>query len=196
MRIGVFIGSFNPIHIIHEKIVKDLANDELDKVIVIPANEKYHLKNGLEKFEHRLNMLNLVFNSNSIIVSDLEKEEYHFTYQNIEILKKIYPLDELYLIIGADNLIELNTWKNYKYLLDTCGFVVFGRNDIKIEEYINNTFTNYSNKFIIKEEIENISSTLIRNKLKRKENVELYLNKKIIDYIYQNKLYGVSENEC
>ena len=137
MKIGIYIGSFNPIHIIHEEIVKNLLKDDLDKVIILPTNEKYHLKNNLETFEHRENMIDLVFDDNQVIISDLEKEEYHFTCDNIRILKEKYPDDVLYLIIGADNLIELNTWKKYIYLLENCNFIVFGRDNINVDEYIN-----------------------------------------------------------
>ena len=100
MKIGIYIGSFNPVHLVHEEIVKILLKEDMDKIIVVPTNSNYHLKNGLEDFNHRFNMLNLSFDEDKIIVSDLEKDNYHFTYQNIEILKKIYPNDELYLIMG------------------------------------------------------------------------------------------------
>lgn len=194
MKIGVYIGSFNPIHLVHEKIVNILLNEELDKIIIIPANEKYHLKKGLEEFKHRYNMINLVFSKN-VIVSELEKDSYHYTCENIKTLKDMYENDDLYLIIGADNLIELNTWKNYKYLLENCNFIVFNRNEIDITEYIKNNFKNYENKFIIKKEIANISSTLIRKKLKYGEEVSLYLNEKVIEYIEKNNLYEVNGNE-
>lgn len=190
MKIGVYIGSFNPVHIVHEKIVNILLKQDLDKIIIVPNNEKYHLKNSLEEFKHRFNMLKLVFNE-TVTVSDIEKNKYNYTYENIEILKEKYKNDELYLIIGADNLLELNTWKNYKYLLDNCFFIVFNRNNINISDYIIENFTNYENKFIIKEPIDNISSTLIRNKLKNNESVEVYLKKEVIEYIEKNKLYEV-----
>lgn len=189
MKIGIYIGSFNPVHLVHEKIVNIVLND-VDKVIIIPTGDNYHLKSNLTSYYHRYNMLKLVFD-NKIEVSNIEKDKYHFTYENIQILKDKYKNEELYLIIGADNLIELNTWKNYDYILNNCNFIVFGRDNINIEEYITNTFTNYENKFIIKEEIKNISSTLIRNKLINNENANEYLNIKVLNYIFENKLYGV-----
>lgn len=191
MNIGIYIGSFNPVHLVHEEIVKDLANDEVNKVIIIPTGDDYHLKNNLAGYKHRYNMLKLAFDSEYVDVCDLEKDKYHFTYQNIAALKQIYINDNLFLIIGADNLIELNTWKNYKYLLENCYFIVYGRNNIDIEYFINNNFTNYKNKFIIKKQIKDISSTLIRKKILINENIEKYLNKKVLNYIKQNKLYGV-----
>ena len=196
MKLGVYIGSFNPVHMVHEGIVKELLDNKIvDKLIVIPACSSYHLKSGLESFKDRYNMLDLVF-SDDVIISELEKDEYHYTYQNIEILKKNYPSDDLYLIIGADNLIELNTWKNYTYLLENCYFIVYGRNGIDTGEYINNSFTNYKNKFIIRKSIDEVSSTKIRKLIKEGESFINELDTKVYDYIKEHKLYGWgNENE-
>jgi nicotinate-nucleotide adenylyltransferase len=135
-------------------------------------------------------MLKLAFKNNeNIVISDIEREEYHYTYQNMAILKEKYKDDELYLIIGADNLFELNTWKNYMDLLSGNSFIVFGRNDLNIEGYINNNFTNWKNKFIIKEPVGNLSSTLIRESVKKGNNLDAYLSAPVKDYILEKHLY-------
>ncbi len=190
MKIGVYIGSFNPVHIVHQEIVNDLISDkEVDLMYVIPTSDKYHLKSSLVKFDDRFNMLKLVFNSKNVIVSDLERTEYKYTYQNILSLKEIHRKDELYLIIGADNLFELKTWKNYVTILENCNLIVYGRNELYILGYINNNFTNYKNRFIIKEPIKEVSSTTIRNKIKSSESVHEFLDGKVIEYIEVNHLY-------
>ncbi len=189
MKIGLFIGSFNPVHNDHHKIV-EIAKSYVDKIIVIPTNEKYHLKSNLISFKHRYEMLKLVFKEEDIIVSDLEKEKYHYTYQNIKKIRKEYKNDDLFLIMGADNLLELKTWKNYRYLLNNCFFIIFKRNNIDIETLINNCFTKHLNKFIIvSSKLNDISSTLIRNKLENNEDVKVYLNESILNYIKKNNLY-------
>lgn len=191
MRLGVFAGSFNPVHIGHEKIANLLLKDNIiDKIIIIPTNEKYHLKNNLLTFENRYNMLKIAFENKNIIISEIEKEKYHYTFENIKILKELYKNDELYLIIGADNLFELKEWKNYEFLLDNCKFIVFSRNNLNVSGYINKHFTNYANKFIIKEQIDNISSTFIRERIKNKLSVNEYLNKCVLTYIKENNLYS------
>lgn len=191
MKIGVYIGSFNPVHLIHEKVVASLLSDlTVDKVVIIPTNSNYHLKKGLVSYNDRFNMLKLAFaNNQSIIVSDLEKEKYHFTYENINILKEIYPNDDLYLIIGADNLFEFNTWKNYTEILDKSNLIIIGRNGLDIDEYINNNFTNYKFRFIIKEPLGELSSTLIRNNIKENKNIDEYLSAPVREYIIKNSLY-------
>lgn len=190
MKLGIYIGSFNPVHLMHEEIVENLLKEKLlDKIVVIPTNDNYHLKKGLVSFYHRFEMLKLALNNENIVISDIEKNEYHYTYENIKILKEKYPLDELYLIIGADNLFEFNTWKNYEKILDSCNLIVYGRNDLNIAYYINNNFTNYKNRFIIKEPLGELSSTLIRNNLKNNKDVKKYLSKPVIEYITKNNLY-------
>ena len=191
MKIGVYIGSFNPVHLDHEDIANNLLNDKtVDEIVVVPTSSAYHLKSNLVSFDDRYKMLELAFKDNkNIVVSDIEREEYHYTYQNMAILKEKYYGDELYLIIGADNLFELNTWKNYLNLLNGNSFIVFGRNDLNIEEYININFTNWKNKFIIKEPVGNLSSTLIRESIKNGDNLDAYLSTSVKDYILEKRLY-------
>lgn len=191
MKIGICIGSFNPIHLGHEKMIKSLIkNNDIDMAIVIPAGDNYHLKSNLLSYTDRYNMLKLSFNNEKIIISDLEKDKYHYTYENIKLLKEKYINDELYLVIGADNLVELDTWKNYEYILKNCNFIVYNRNNINIKEYLNNHFTNYKNKIIIKKEIGSVSSTLIRNLLKNDDKeASKYLNSDVLNYIIKNNLY-------
>ena len=190
MKLGVYIGSFNPVHLIHEKIVNDLIESKVvDKIVIIPTGDKYHLKNNLIAFKYRYDMLKTTFkNLKDVIISDFERDDYNFTYQNIKLLKKLYN-DDLYLIIGADNLFQLKQWRNSNYLLENCYFVVFCRNELNVKEYINKNFTNYGNKFIIKEPLGNISSTLIRERLKNNLNVDEYISKSVKDYIFANNLY-------
>ena len=169
----------------------NLLNDKtVDEIVVVPTSSAYHLKSNLVSFDDRYKMLELAFKDNkNIVVSDIEREEYHYTYQNMAILKEKYYGDELYLIIGADNLFELNTWKNYLDLLNGNSFIVFGRNDLNIEEYININFTNWKNKFIIKEPVGNLSSTLIRESIKNGDNLDAYLSASVKDYILEKRLY-------
>lgn len=190
MKVGIFIGSFNPVHLIHKKIVLSLIEEKIiDKVIVVPTGDDYALKDNLIDFNDRYNMLKLCMDDKNIIISDLEKEKYHYTWENIKVLKEKYFEDVLYLIIGADNLLEFTEWKNYEYVLENCNLIVFGRNNINLHECINNCFTNYKNKIIIKEEIGDLSSTLIRNLIKNNEDVHNYLDIKVMEYISKNHLY-------
>ena len=74
-------------------------------------------------------------------------------------------------------------------LLSGNSFIVFGRNDLNIEGYINNNFTNWKNKFIIKEPVGNLSSTLIRESVKKGNNLDACLSAPVKDYILEKHLY-------
>lgn len=179
MKIGVFVGSFNPPHKGHIKIVRDLIEKKyLDKIIIIPTKE-YWDKRNLVSLNDRINMLRFYENNNIII--DTVNNSINYTSDILDNTKKEYNEDEIYLIIGADQLPKFNLWYNINNILNY-KIIVINRNDIDIDNYINN-FKNKNN--FIKTDIEqlNMSSTEIRN-----GNIE-YLDKIVYDYIKKNNLY-------
>lgn len=190
MKIGVYIGSFNPVHVMHESIVNILLKEKtVDKIVIIPTNSSYNLKKGLAPYEDRFKMLELAFQNQNVIISDLEKTKYNFTYQNINLLKEKYLYDELYLILGADNLFQFNTWQNYEEILKKCHLIIIGRDNLDMRVYINNNFTNYKLKFIVKDPVGELSSTLIRDRINNGYEVENYLSDSVKEYISKNNLY-------
>lgn len=184
MKIGVFVGSFNPVHNGHIKIVKKILN-YLDKIIVVPTGN-YWNKNDLIDIKHRINMWKY-FETDRIII-DEENNNLKYTYLVLDNLKKRYLNDNLYLIIGADNIVDFDKWYNYKDILKH-HLIIINRNDINIKYYIKKF--NIEKYLIIKIDNINISSTLIRNLIKDKNTDKLnkLIDKKIIDYIYDNQLY-------
>ena len=183
MKIGVYVGSFNPVHKGHSKIVKELIDKKiLDKVIIIPT-KNYWDKQNLISIEHRVNMLKFLENEKIKVCKKYSNHEY--TYQILNDLKKEYINDELYLIIGADIMPKFHLWKNIEEILKF-KILVINRDDIKIEDYIN-SFQN-KNNFIIVNDIEkiDISSTNIRNNL---DEMSKYLDIEVYNYIKNNKLY-------
>jgi hypothetical protein len=119
------------------------------------------------------------------LVNFMKKNKIPFTYGNYTFGKN----KMLKQRNNSNNLFEFNTWKNYEKILDSCNLIVYGRNDLNIAYYINNNFTNYKNRFIIKEPLGELSSTLIRNNLKNNKDVKKYLSKPVIEYITKNNLY-------
>ena len=179
MRLGIYIGSFNPVHKGHIDVVNYLIkNDYVDKILIVPTLG-YWDKQDLVDIKHRINMLK-IFENDQIMV-DTEHNTYKYTYQLMQALSEDYS-DELYLIIGADNIIDFNKWKNYKALLNY-KIVVMNRDNIDIDSYIQKY---YSNNFIIAKGYKyiNISSSEIRKNLSSK-----YLDKKVLKYIKDNHLY-------
>lgn len=177
MRLGIFVGSFNPVHIGHINIIKELLEKKyVDKVYVVPTMS-YWDKNNLIDIKDRVNMLKLVSDYNIII--DDTSNNLTYTYQILDKYKTLYPNCDIKLIIGADNLVNLDKWMNYKKILN-CGVIVIGRNKLDISEYL-------KDNIIITDISEiDISSTEIRN---NKEKRDKYLDSKVLKYINDNRLY-------
>ena len=189
MRIGVYVGSFDPVHIGHKFIADHLlSNSYLDKIVIVPTGS-YWDKNNLTNIKHRIDMLKY-YENNDIIIND-KHNNLEYTYEVLDNLKKDYIDDTLYLIIGADNLINFHLWKEVDKVLDN-KVLILPRNNIDTSKYINN-YKEKDNFVVVNnfKEME-ISSTIIREKLNQGNYRELdkYLDKNILNYIIENKLYG------
>ena len=183
MRIAIYGGSFNPMHIGHEKIVDYvLDNLNMDKIIIIPVGIPSHRENNLEQSDTRLKICKEIFKGNKKIeVSDIEikGEGKSYTYDTLLKLMDLYgENNEFFEIIGEDSLKNLKTWKNYEELLKICKFIVFRRKDDKNIQ-IDEEFLNNKNIIILENEYYDISSTEIRNMVKNNEDISAFVNKKV-----------------
>ena len=183
MRIAIYGGSFNPMHIGHEKIVDYvLDNLNMDKIIIIPVGIPSHRENNLEQSYTRLKICKEIFKGNKKIeVSDIEikSEGKSYTYDTLLKLMDLYgENNEFFEIIGEDSLKSLKTWKNYEELLKICKFIVFRRKDDKNIQ-IDEEFLNNKNIIILENEYYDISSTEIRNMVKNNEDISAFVNKKV-----------------
>ena len=183
MRIAIYGGSFNPMHIGHEKIVDYVLNNlNMDKIIIIPVGIPSHRENNLEQSDTRLKICKEIFKGNKKIeVSDIEikSEGKSYTYDTLLKLIDLYgENNEFFEIIGEDSLKNLKTWKNYEELLKICKFIVFRRKDDKNIQ-IDEEFLNNKNIIILENEYYNISSTEIRNMVKNNEDISAFVNKKV-----------------
>ena len=184
MKIGVFVGSFNPVHKGHIEIANNLLNKKLvDELLFVPGNS-YWDKINID-LKHRIKMLEFYEKDNIIIEKEINNLEY--TYQVMQALQKRYKNDELYLIIGADNIINFNKWKNYKELL-MYNMIIIKRNNINIKYYLNklNKKDNYK---IVEDTSIKVSSTIVRDNINNKEYLEKLLDKEVLNYIIKNSLY-------
>lgn len=185
MKLGIYMGSFNPVHKGHIKIVNHLLNNHyVDKILIVPTLN-YWDKQELIDIKDRIKMLELY--ENDCIMVDKENNKYIYTFDLINEIKKKYSSDELFLIIGADNIVNFDKWKNYRELLKI-PILIIERNGIDINYYINRLGGN--NFIIINDILEmDISSSEIRKNLNSK-----HLDKKVLDYIKKNKLYEGVKN--
>ena len=188
MKIGVYVGSFNPPHKGHIRIVNHLLDKKyLDKIIIVPTGN-YWDKLDLVETSHRINMFRYYERKNIII--DDKNNNLKYTYEILENLSIEYAKDNLYLIIGADNIINFDKWKNYKELLNY-NLIILNRDNINIKNYLEKL--NKKEKYQIINDLEsiNISSTLIRNKIKNNDysNLNKYIDEDILSYIKNINLY-------
>ncbi|NLV90542.1 MAG: nicotinate-nicotinamide nucleotide adenylyltransferase [Tenericutes bacterium] len=186
MKVGVYVGSFNPVHKGHINIVNYLLENKiLDKIIIIPT-KSYWEKNNLVNIKNRINMLK--YYENDQIIIDTKLNSYKYTYQILNELKKYY--NDLYLIIGDDNLINFDKWKNIDEIL--LNKVIVMKREI-LDPYVYINRFNKKDSFILIENYEsiNISSTNIRKLILEKKYNELnkLLDSDIIEYILKNNLY-------
>ncbi|MBQ8132061.1 MAG: nicotinate (nicotinamide) nucleotide adenylyltransferase [Bacilli bacterium] len=180
MRLGIYVGSFNPVHNGHIKVVNYLIEkDYVDKVLLLPT-PSYWDKQDLAPMQDRIHMLK--YFENEKIEVDTIHNNYEYTYEVFRSLKKDYPNDELYLIIGSDNIEKFHLWQHVEELLEN-KIIVVKRDETKVEDYTKKFDTN--NFIIVKEFIPiEESSTNIR---KNKDTSNL--DKRVLQYITDNKIY-------
>ena len=152
-KIGIFGGTFDPVHNGHCALVRQFKQQcGLDSIIVIPAaNPPHKLSQSLTDFEHRFNMLSLVFTDvQDVFLSRLEQFREGPSY-TIDTLKQLtLAIDgkrEWFIAVGEDTLAEIHTWKQYQAILDIACLVAFNRNvalDIPAISVVRQVFSNYS----------------------------------------------------
>lgn len=187
--IAVFGGSFNPPANSHFYLANQILQkmQKVKKIILVPVNVKYN-KRGLASNEERFNMLYKVFKDyQNIEISRIEIDSPRqlYTLETLEEIQKDYPENEICFVLGADNLKELRTWNQPDKILKKFRIIVLERGNESIKEIIeNDTFLKqYTNSFIVISNISkiNLSSTEIRDKVKKGESIEKLVPKVIIE---------------
>ncbi|RKY46440.1 MAG: nicotinate (nicotinamide) nucleotide adenylyltransferase [Candidatus Omnitrophota bacterium] len=184
-RVGILGGTFNPPHIGHIILAQEVLDKlNLDKILFIPANIPPHKNASLIEAKHRLKMVKLSIEGNknfSLLDCEIKRGGVSYTVDTLRELRKIFPSYEFYLIIGSDLAKDFNTWKDYQEIMKLAKVVVGKRKEFPLED---------NNKFIPVDILEiGISSSLIRDWIKRGWCVRYLLLPKVFDYIVKRKLY-------
>ncbi len=196
-RIGLFGGSFNPVHSEHIKVALNAIKElQLDKLFIIPTYVAPH-KQGAEVLgaHDRLNLLNLAFTGNEkVVVSDYEiqKQGVSYSYLTVRHFKEIYSDSTLYFLMGSDMLENFPTWKNPDDIVKNCNLVLINRqgNTTSDDCLIDNIKRLY-NHTVIKLNVsgEDLSSTEIRLRKMLGLSLSGLVTKEVEDYIVNNNLY-------
>lgn len=198
-RIGIMGGTFDPIHYGH-LVAAEVARSEfgLNKVIFIPAGSPPHKQQkDITDPEHRYAMTVLATSSNPGFEAsrlEVDKDGLTYTFDTVKDLKRIYGEDtEIYFITGADAVLELLTWYRIRELLTLCKFIAvtrpgFDKRDL--EQKIGEISSEYNGEIIcIEVPLLAISSTDIRERLKKGKTIKYLLPEAVEKYIRENSLY-------
>ena len=133
MRVAIFGGTFDPVHIGHEKVVYDaLSSLEIEALFIVPTFLSPFKKSSFAPANLRLKWLKKTFIDKKIKIIDFEIKQKKSipTIETIQYLKKRYRLKKIYLIVGADNVPLLQAWERFYELNDIVEFVVASRDNI------------------------------------------------------------------
>ena len=189
-KIGLFFGTFDPIHNGHLRIAKYITEEKLaDKVwLVVTPENPIKVGNKISSFNHRFNMTKIATEKyDNIIPSDLEVnlKKPNYTIDTLEYISNKLKDIEFSLIIGEDNYKIFDTWKDYKKIISKYKILIYPRKGtLKENLHIINKNTMYIGGPRI-----DLSSTNIRNIVSKKSDPKDLISTKVMEYINNNKLY-------
>jgi len=194
-RIGLYGGTFNPVHLGHVEIARSALANGLNQLIVIPCSVSPHKQilsdaDFSVETEHRWNMLRAAFHS----MKDVQLSRYElegplrsYTYQTIARYQKTNPGTILVLSLGFDQLVVLDQWTRFKKWGDQVEYMVLNRKS-NSSQTIPDVVKKLSIQFL-KNEIPAISSTEIRDRIKKGLSITGFVPEAVADYIAKHALY-------
>lgn len=194
MRIGLYGGTFDPIHIGHLIVIENAINDmNLDKVIILPSSNPPHKKHkDKTDTDIRVEMVSEAIKDNpKIILSTFESdtEQVIYTHHTLEYFTDAFKNDEVFYIMGEDSFMTIDSWRNYEKIL-SYNIIVFAREgidkDSDLVKKVEQVKKDNPNIFLLNSLNINISSTLIRNLVKENKSIK-YLVKDEVEYIIKNR---------
>jgi len=189
MKVGLYFGSFNPIHHGHLIIANYmLQNADLDQLwLVVSPQNPFKQSASLLNSYHRLFLVQLAIEAEpKLKASDIEFRlpQPSYTVNTLAYLQEKYPSHEFAIIMGSDSFENLSKWKNYEYILQHCPIYVYRRPG---HEVINNF--QQGTIIVMDAPLLQISATLIRNNIKQGKSIRYLLPDKVIEDIERNGFY-------
>ena len=186
MKIGLFGGSFNPVHNAHVKLASTICREAgLDEVwFMVTPHNPLKRQEGLMDEKDRLAMVRIALEKEpDLKASDYEfhLERPSFTWNTLQHLSKDYPTDEFYIIIGGDNWEIFNHWAHHEEILRDYHIIVYPRKDSLMD-----TTSLPPSVSIIRMPEMDISSTMIREMLRNGEDISPYVSPNVAEYLHKN----------
>lgn len=199
MNIGIMGGTFDPVHIGHLVAAEEARQQyDLEKVIFIPAGFPPHKEGtAISRAEDRYLMTVLAVTNNPFFeVSryEIDKNKPSFTIETIRhFYREMGEKKHIFFITGADAILEILTWKDYKELLDTCSFIAASRPGYSLKEIRETIEPFYPGVLEKVHLLENpamaVSSTFIRERVALGKTIKYLTANAVEQYIYKRKLY-------
>ncbi len=187
MNIGLYFGSFNPVHIGH-LIVANVMAEYMDRVwfVVSPRNPFKQTKSLLHEFDRYKMVEKAVQDNHKLQACDVEfsMPKPSYTINSLIYLSEKYPQHQFKLILGSDNLIQFPKWKNYQRILDNYGLLVYPRPDS-----VETELSNHPKVTIIDTPMLHISASFIRKSIREKRSIRYLVPEIVEQYIYKQGFY-------
>lgn len=189
MKVGLFFGSFNPVHVGHLAIANYMLSfTDLDKIwFIISPHNPLKEKQTLLPDHHRYELVNLAIGDNSKMkASNIEFKlpKPSYTINTLVHLKEKYPEYNFILIMGSDNLNTFHKWKNHEIILRDYEIYVYPRLKCEVKPEISLEKIKFIDAPIIE-----ISSSFLRQSIKEKKDIRYFLHEKVHDYIMEMHFY-------
>ena len=189
MHIGLYFGSFNPIHTGHLIVANHVIQyTDIDKIwFVISPHNPLKDSHALLNEHHRLHLVNLAIENNikfraSNVEFRLPKPSY--TIDTLTYLTEKFPLEQFSVIMGSDSFQNINRWKNFEHLLANFKVVVYNRPGYEVKETFGADLT------ILDAPLLQISSSFIREQIKKKKSIKYLVPDTVEEYILANRYYA------
>ena len=188
MHIGLYFGSFNPIHIGHLIVANHIVeNTEVDKIwfVVSPHNPLKDAHSLLNEY-HRLHLVELAIEDDTRFRAS--NVEFHlpkpsFTIDTLTYLVEKFPLEKFSVILGSDSFQNIHRWKNFENLVAHYSFIVYNRPGFDIKE------THGADITVMDAPLLQISSTYVRQQIKTGKSVRYLLPEPVLRYVEDNRYY-------
>jgi nicotinate-nucleotide adenylyltransferase len=192
-RIGLFGGTFNPIHCGHVKAAESVQNIfSFDRILFIPSYLPPHKESvDVASAAHRLKMVELALASfDRFFPSSVEIDARGTSYSILTLnkIKEMFPQTEAFFLLGIDAFLEIETWKDYEDVLEQCSFVVMSRPGFRLSE-AKDILTEKYKIYLLSINTLDISSSEVRERIRKNQPIEGLVPENVENYIKERRLY-------